>query len=78
MRPRHHRGGFVLHDLALLDIAPDSEGLQAVGMPEVVFEVELVKVEGGDEGREVRRRMRGTQEGEGEGRAFQGNWLFSC
>lgn len=47
-------------------------------MPEVVFEVELVEGEGGDEGREVRWGVRGTQEGEGEGRAFLGNWLFFC
>ena len=36
------------------DEGADVQGLDAVGVVEVVFEVELVKPEGGEEGGEVR------------------------
>lgn len=51
---------------SLLDVTSDAEDFDAVEVVEVVFEVELVEVEGGDEGCVVGRGEGRTEEGERE------------
>lgn len=50
----------------MLDVASDAEDLDAVEVVEVVFEVELVEVEGGKEGCVVGRGEGGAEKGECE------------
>lgn len=50
-------------DARLLDIGADGEDLHAVEVVEVVFNVEFVEVEGGEEGGVVGGREGGAEEG---------------
>lgn len=63
---RHHLVRFVLADFLLLDVRPHGQRGELVRVVEVVFQVELVEVEGDEEGGHRCGQVGRAQEGDGE------------
>ena len=58
------RGAF--DDAGLLHVGADGDAAERVSVVEVVFEIEFVEMEWGEEGCPGGWRVRGAEEGEGE------------